>query len=610
MGYQWAAILGLVLVAGCGRLAFDSIGGAVDAAADGGDAPRDASEVGPGPFVQGTYGKASNAEAEDRFGRSVALSADGSTLVVSADAETSAATGVGGDQADNTVRNAGAVYVFARAGAYTQEAYLKASNTGPDQFGLVIALSADGSTLAVGAVLEDSAASGIDGDQADNSADNSGAVYVFTRTGTTWAQQAYIKASNPGFSDFFGRSLALSADGSTLVVGASGEASAATGIGGDQTDDSAANAGAVYVFTRAGTTWTQQAYLKASNTDATDNFGASVALAADGATLVVAAPFEDSAATGIGGDQADNSAMDAGAVYLFTRTGTTWSQRAYVKASNARAGGEFGGDVAMSADGSTFAVGASGESSAAVGIDGDQANNAAPRAGAVYVFVRAGASWVQQAYIKASNAGTGDSFGARVALSADGSLLAAAAPLEDSAATGIDGDGADDSALSSGAAYVFARSGTTWTQHAYVKASNTDAGDQLGGALALSADASTLAIGASGEDGASTGIGGDEADNSAMNAGAVYVFDQQAARGTSSPDRGMRSHAGAHPRGRQDHGHHRHRRDPARPHERGPDLGRAGAPGAGEREARRRDARAPHAHGRGRVEQGLAREDR
>src|SRR5262245_24489491 len=111
-------------------------------------------------------------------------------------------------------------------------AYVKASNTGAgDQFGSSVALSADGSTLAVGAWLEDSVAAGIGGNQADNSAPAAGAVYLFTRSGTTWSQQAYVKASNTGANDWFGSSVALSADGSTLAVGASREDSAATGIG-------------------------------------------------------------------------------------------------------------------------------------------------------------------------------------------------------------------------------------------------------------------------------------------------------------------------------------------------------------------------------------------
>ena len=141
--------------------------------------------------------------------------------------------------------------------------------------------------------------------------------YTIVVTRLTFAQEAYIKASNTDADDFFGRSVALSGDGNTLAVGADREASAATGVNGDQTDNSAFGAGAVYVFTRdSGGVWTQQAYVKASNTDADDTFG-SVALSDDGNTLAVTTVEEASAATGVNGDQADNSASHAGAVYVF-----------------------------------------------------------------------------------------------------------------------------------------------------------------------------------------------------------------------------------------------------------------------------------------------------
>ena len=109
---------------------------------------------------------------------------------------------------------------------------------------------------------------------------SAGAVYVFVRSGDSWAQQAYIKASNPGLNDGFGTALALVGD--TLAVGAPREASAAVGIGGDESNNQASGAGAVYVFVRQGTTWTQQAYIKASNTGTNDNFGAAVALTGEG----------------------------------------------------------------------------------------------------------------------------------------------------------------------------------------------------------------------------------------------------------------------------------------------------------------------------------------
>ena len=166
--------------------------------------------------------------------------------------------------------------------------------------------------LAVGARLEDSNATGVGGNQADNSANNSGAVYLFTRSGTTWSQQAYLKASNTDIDDWFGSSVALSSD--TLAVGARYEDSNATGVGGNQADNSASGSGAVYLFTRSGTTWSQQAYLKASNTQANDRFGGSVALSGD--VLAVGALNEDSNATGVNGDQADNGEPNSGAAYV------------------------------------------------------------------------------------------------------------------------------------------------------------------------------------------------------------------------------------------------------------------------------------------------------
>ncbi len=392
---------------------------------------------GSGVWSQQAYIKASNTDAEDVFGWSVALSGD--TLAVGAQGEKSATTGIDGDQSDNSATEAGAVYVYTRdgAGVWSQQAYLKASNTDAgDNFGVLVALSGD--RLVVGAFKEASAATGIDGDQSDNSANDSGAVYVYTRDGSgVWSQQAYVKASNTDAADLFAFSVALSGD--TLAVGAIHEKSAATGIDGDQSDNSAIFAGAGYVYTRDGAgVWSQQAYLKASNTDADHGgvFGSSIALS--GNTLVVGASNEYSAASGIDGDQGDNSAEHAGAAYVFTRDGTgIWSQQAYIKASNTDAEDFFGRSVALSGD--TLAVGSWYEASATSGIDGDQSDNNAIRAGAVYVYTRDGAGvWSQQAYIKASNTDAEDLFGRLVALSGD--TLVVSARGEDSAATGIDGD--------------------------------------------------------------------------------------------------------------------------------------------------------------------------
>ena len=398
-----------------------------------------------GVWSQQAYIKASNTGAGDAFGFSVAL--DGDTLAVGAYAEASSATGINGDQSDNSASSSGAVYVFTRSGTtWTQQAYVKASNAeGGDVFGISVALSGD--TLAVGATQEASSATGVNGTQTDNSVSNSGAVYVFTRSGTTWSQQAYVKASNTGANDLFGRSVALFGD--TLAVGAYQEDGHATGVNGNQADNSATDSGAVYVFTRSGSTWSQQAYVKASNTGVGDWFGWNVALAND--TLAVGARFEASNATGTNGDQSDNSASSSGAVYVFTRSGTTWSQQAYVKASNTGANDQFGVGVAL--EGDTLAVGAYQEASNATGVNGNQTSNSATDSGAVYVFTRAGTTWSQQGYLKASNTEANDWFGYSIALSGD--TVVAGAPAEESNATGVNGNQANNSASSAGALYVF-----------------------------------------------------------------------------------------------------------------------------------------------------------
>jgi hypothetical protein len=467
-------------------------------------------------LAQRAYVKASNTGEYDRFGYSIALSADGSTLAVGAPSEASAATGVGGNQDDESAPNAGAVYVFTRRGkTWRQTAYVKASNADADDyFGHSVALSADGSILAVGAPWQDHA----------------GAVYVLARRGKTWRQTAFLKGTNTDPFDLFGHSVSLSADGSTLAVGALLEDSAATGVGGDPKDESAPDAGAAYVFERRGKTWRQAAYVKASNTGATDNFGHRVALSADGATLAVSAILEDSSATGIGGNQDDDAtAESAGAVYVFARGDTTWCQQAYVKASNTGALHEFGSDLALSADGSTLAVGAFLESSAAIGVGGDANKDdaSAPNAGAVYVLARSGTKWRHETYVKASNTGANDYFGVSVALSGDGSVLAVGASGEASVATGIDGNQKNDAAYVAGASYLFTRRGKTWGQEAYVKASNTGAGDFFGHSVALPYDGSILAVGAIGEASGATGIDGSQEYNSALDAGAVYVFEQR-----------------------------------------------------------------------------------
>jgi FG-GAP repeat protein len=462
---------------------------------------------------QQAYLKASNTGAGDAFGVRVAVSGD--TVVVGARDEESSATGVNGNQNDNSASNAGAAYVFVRSGTtWTQQAYLKASNPNvSDQFGTSVAISGD--TVVVGAWGEDSNATGVNGDQGNNSTVAAGAAYIFVRSGTNWSQQAYLKASDTDVGDDFGVSVGISGD--TVVVGSRHEDSSATGVNGDQSDASPNfDSGAAYVFVRSGTNWTQQAYLKASNTGAIDRFGSRVAVSGD--TIVVGSPEEDSNATGVNGDQSDNTASLGGAAYVFVRSGTNWSQQAYLKASNTGAGDLFGSSVAVSGD--TAAVGARWESSNATGVNGDQSDNSASNAGAAYVFVRSGTNWSQQAYLKASNTRVDRFFGESVAVS--GGTVVVGAMWESSSATGVNGDDSDNSVSAAGAAYVFVRNGTNWTQRAYLKASNTGAFDEFGFDVAVSSD--TIVVGALGESSNATGVNGDQSDNSVTDSGAAYVF--------------------------------------------------------------------------------------
>jgi hypothetical protein len=489
----------------------------------------------------------------------------------------------------------------ASAGQLKQIAYLKASNPLEDAHfgcggtltghaGNASAVSGDGNTLAVGAPHENSGAKGINGNQNDHSVYSAGAVYVFTRKGDTVAQQAYIKASNPGDGANFGSSVALSRDGNTLAVAAYYEASNATGINGNQNDHSIPEAGAVYIFTRTGTTWSQQAYIKASNTGTAgvgdgfpegDQFGYSIALSADGNNLAVGAIGEDSKATGIDGDQADNSMNQSGAEYVFTRTGTTWSQQAYIKSTMTRANVLFGYSSGISADGNTLAVaeydadrgkgalyvltrtggvwshqariqaenaepqdslgyslalsedgntiasGAADEDCLKGGInpsgcENDQASNTS--SGAAYVFVRNGTTWTQQVFLKASHPALEDWFGVRIAISGDGNTVVVGAQNQSSAATGINGKEEDRSAPQAGAVYFFTRTGTTWVQQAFVKSSNARLGDEFGSSIGLSRDGRTLLVGARGEDSNAKGVNGNQADRSIRDAGAAYLF--------------------------------------------------------------------------------------
>jgi hypothetical protein len=459
------------------------------------------------------YLKASNAHAFAEFGKSVSLSADGNTLAVGSPSESGSAFGIGGDQNffNNLNNYSGAVYVFQRSisgDVWIQQEYIKTyynGNTTHWGFGQSVTLSADGNTLAVG--------------RPTLNRSNTGNVSVYTRIGTDWTKPSLLSSSKRDIGDSFGHSVSLSADGNTLAIGAINEGSKATGVNGDRNNNSTPGSGAVYVFSRSGNDWDEQAYLKSSVSWEGLVFGGSISLSGDGNTLVVGST--------------EFGSLSDGAVHVFSRSGSTWSWQVDIQGSNTSVRDAFGGSVSLSADGNTLAVGAIGEdSSASFGVLGAEGNNDATAAGAVYVFNRSGTSWNQVNYLKATNSGERDFFGHSVSLSADGNVLAVGAIGEDSNATGVDGDESDNSSSNGGAVYVFDRSSsnaTTWNERAYLKSFNTAINDQFGYSVSLSADGNALAIGAINEGSKAAGVGGTSVNlnttrDNGRGSGAVYLY--------------------------------------------------------------------------------------
>ena len=354
----------------------------------------------------------------------------------------------------------GAIYAAGRAGkwAWPQTELTASDGSTNDFFGSSAAISADGNTALVGAFTDDTAG-GVD----------AGSAYVYVRSGGGWVQQTKLTASDAAAGDMFGVSASLSAEGNTALVGAY-QADTAGG----------ADAGCVYVFVRNGSTWTQQTKLTASDSAAGERFGWKISLSADGNTALAGAPLDDTAA-----------GADAGSAYVFVRSGSTWAQQAKLTSSDAAAGDAFGSGVGLSTDGNTALLGAYTDDTAA-GAD----------AGSAYVFVRSGSTWTQQAKLTASDGVAGDAFGVNCSLSGNGSTALVGAYLDDTAA-GVD----------AGSAYVFVRSGSTWTQQAKLTAEDALAGDALGVSVSINGDGNTALVGAYGAD---TAAG--------MNAGSAYVF--------------------------------------------------------------------------------------
>jgi hypothetical protein len=277
----------------------------------------------------------------------------------------------------------------------------------------------------------------------------SGTAYVFTFSGMTWSRQQILTASDAASYDKFGTAVALSGD--TALIGAEGD------------DEGGNHSGSAYVFIRSGSTWTQQAKLTAADAQALDSFGMSVALSGD--TALIGAYFED------------EGGQDAGAAYVFTRSGSSWTQQAKLLASDAAEQDQFGYSVTLEGD------------TALIGAPGD--DDAGPQSGSVYVFTRSETAWTQQAKLAASGTSAGDLFGC--SLSLDNNLAVIGASM------------ADTPLADSGAVYAFIRSGSNWEEKKKCLASNPAQEDEFGSSVCV--DSGRLLTGAPMKDDARTSCG-------------------------------------------------------------------------------------------------------
>ena len=405
------------------------------------------------------YFKASNTEVGDDFGFSVALSGDGRTLAVGAPYEDSGSPGINGDQSDNSMTDAGAVYVFRHDGSrWEQQAYIKASNPGgyvgweyiADRFGWSIALSDDGNTLAVGAPGED----GDDGPLYDE-----GAVYVFRFDGTNWHERDIVKGEFvSGTSQFmfwgsrFGSAVALSKSGDTLAAGAIGDHL-----------NVAEEAGSAYVFRYENVSWSEQAYLSNDVPNDFDLFGEFLSLSSDGNTLAVGVPNDDK----------NTTLEDSGSALVFHFDDPIWSVQAQLKSNIQEAYEYFGAPLSLSGAGTTLAISAQ-DGLYLYGFDGigwylrtfpatgelgkvslDESGDTliAQAPDRVYRYSFDGSNWLPET--SSMTIDWGLNFDSEFALSSDGLTMAVGSRSDDSVATGIGGDQDDASAVNSGAVYIY-----------------------------------------------------------------------------------------------------------------------------------------------------------
>jgi len=392
----------------------------------------------------------------------------------------------------------------------------------------------------IGAEGDDSCSTAVSTTPAtDSGCSKSGAAYVYSRIGTSWALEAYIKAPNAGPKSnlahtrlYFGRSVSLSGD--RLAVGAFGEHSCAMSVSTTAaTDNDCANSGAVYVYSRTGSSWGFEAYFKAPVVYPVTwalQLGNSNQISLTADRLVASIPNERSCSTGVSTTAATDTDCElSGAAYVYSRSGTSWAFEAYIKAPNANANDYLLFGTAVSFSGDRLAVSAPGEASCSTGVSATAAtDNGCSYSGAAYVYSRTGTSWAFEAYFKAPQALNSASFGQSVSLTDD--RLAIGAPYEDTCSTVVSSTVPTGMGycLNPGAAYIYSRSGTDWAFNAYVRAPNSEAEDVFGDGLSLSG--LTLAVGAAEEDGCSTaphtGVSSTAAtDNDCSGAGAAYLFD-------------------------------------------------------------------------------------
>lgn len=302
-----------------------------------------------------------------------------------------------------------------------------------DVFGYSVAISGDGNTLIVGAP---------NGDVGANA--NQGSATVFIRTGSSWSEQQTLTSSSGAANDFFGYAVALSNDGNTAAIGAS------QGGNLDQ--------GSVTVFTRIGSTWSEQQTLTQSDGAGGDRFGGAVALSSDGNTILIGASYDT-----VGSNSAQGSAT------VFTRTAGVWTQQQTLTlSSGGSASDRFGISVALSSDGNTALIGAHVKSRAVV-------------------FTRTAGVWSQQQSLSMTGGeASSDFFGVSVALSSDGNIALIGASLDNIGAN------ADQ-----GSAVIFTRTAGVWTQQQMLTKSDGTANDSFGNSVALSANGNIALVAAS-----------------------------------------------------------------------------------------------------------------